>query len=967
MADTKISADATVSPAVADFAPILQGGVNKKATLGTIANLAAQVVNGNSNVIITANSNVTVGVAGNAAIFTITGTGANITGTANISGNANVGNIGATGFYGAATGLTSIPGANVTGTVPTSNVALYSNITTGSSGNYYVQFANAVTGNVAEFANSAILANLSTGILYATKFSGAGDLLTGISLANGTSNVLIPASAGNVNISVGGVANMLVVTTTGANIAGTANITGNANVGNIGGTGAVFTTLGGSLTTAAQANITSVGLLTGLIVGNATANINLVSGSNGNVSATGNITAAAYYGPLANTTSNVSIPAAAGNVNISVGGTANVLVLTATGANIPGTANVTGNANIGNIGTSGLIVATGNITGGNLVTANLIQSANQSITGARSAAAWGTAGIASKTIASIYTDSSTAASGTVANAHINTIGIPTIAATNVTVTVTKAASFFIEGAPAAGTNISAITNPYSLQVAAGNVQIDTATTSTTTTTGALRVAGGIGVVGNVYAGAFYGAATGLTSIPGANITGWAPNANVANYDAVTTASTGNYYLMMASAITGNVAQVGNAAILANLTTGILYATKFSGDGGLLGNISGTAALTNTYVGFGNAAGGLSGSTKFTWIDSNTSLYLGTINGTANVAAIAQSNLTVSAGAGSGSIGSNLNLYAGDGGGSTFAGGHVNIISGNSTNGGAGNINITGGHDVGGSGGTGGYIYISGGSGITSQPGGNVTIIGGPGPGGFASGGGGTVVLYGGNGAYQNAGLAGDVLIGAGVSASPGTNGKILVQTNATERLRILADGSWSVGTAGSNVGTSGWVLTSNGTGSAPTWQAASGGGATLTDDNATSTTQYPGMARATTGAWATAYVASTKLTFDPSTGTLGATILNSTSDIKLKENISPIHTPIETIKQLQGVAFNWKETGKKSYGLIAQEVEKILPELVANTDGTKSLSYMPLIAYLIEIVKDQEKRIQTLENGKINT
>ena len=71
---------------------------------------------------------------------------------------------------------------------------------------------------------------------------------------------------------------------------------------------------------------------------------------------------------ITNGTSSVSIPSANGNINISAGDTPNELVITNTGINVAGTLDATGNANVGNLGTSGLIVATGNITGGNLIT-----------------------------------------------------------------------------------------------------------------------------------------------------------------------------------------------------------------------------------------------------------------------------------------------------------------------------------------------------------------------------------------------------------------------------------------------------------------------------------------------------------------------------------------------------------------------------------------------------------------------
>lgn len=86
------------------------------------------ITNGTSNVVVASSGNVTTSVAGNADIIVATGTGANVNGYLSVSGNANVGNIGATGFYGAATGLTSVPAGNLTGTIPSGvlgNSSLY--------------------------------------------------------------------------------------------------------------------------------------------------------------------------------------------------------------------------------------------------------------------------------------------------------------------------------------------------------------------------------------------------------------------------------------------------------------------------------------------------------------------------------------------------------------------------------------------------------------------------------------------------------------------------------------------------------------------------------------------------------------------------------------------------------------------------------------------------------------------------
>lgn len=164
-------------------------------------------------------------------------------------------------------------------------------------------------------------------------------------------------------------------------------------------------------------------------------------------------------------------------------------------------------------------------------------------------------------------------------------------------------------------------------------------------------------------------------------------------------------------------------------------------------------------------------------------------------------------------------------------------------------------------------------------------------------------------------------------------------------------------------GSSGQVLTSNGTG-APYWSTI--GGATLSNDTTTvSDSYYPALATSTSGTWTTAYVSSTKLYYNPSTGQLNATNFNALSDEKYKNNIQSISNSSEIISNMRGVSFNWRSTGNKSYGVIAQEIEKVVPELVStNNNGEKSVNYMSIIAFLIESNKDLQKRLQALENNK---
>lgn len=87
--------------------------------------------------------------------------------------------------------------------------------------------------------------------------------------------------------------------------------------------------------------------------------------------------------------------------------------------------------------------------------------------------------------------------------------------------------------------------------------------------------------------------------------------------------------------------------------------------------------------------------------------------------------------------------------------------------------------------------------------------------------------------------------------------------------------------------------------------------------------------------------------------------LYETSDVTLKDNIVQIDNPLDKIKALRGVDFVWKNNGKKSIGVIAQEIENILPQIV-NTDdeGLKSVSYTAMIGLLIEAIKELSDRIE---------
>ena len=95
------------------------------------------------------------------------------------------------------------------------------------------------------------------------------------------------------------------------------------------------------------------------------------------------------------------------------------------------------------------------------------------------------------------------------------------------------------------------------------------------------------------------------------------------------------------------------------------------------------------------------------------------------------------------------------------------------------------------------------------------------------------------------------------------------------------------------------------------------------------------------------------------TGIITATDFNSASDIKLKENVQRIDNPIDKIVKIDGVRFDWKSNNKSSMGVIAQNIEKVLPELV-NGEESKTVNYNGIIGLLIECVKEQQKQIDEL-------
>lgn len=147
-----------------------------------------------------------------------------------------------------------------------------------------------------------------------------------------------------------------------------------------------------------------------------------------------------------------------------------------------------------------------------------------------------------------------------------------------------------------------------------------------------------------------------------------------------------------------------------------------------------------------------------------------------------------------------------------------------------------------------------------------------------------------------------------------------------------------------------------------TWASAA---VSITNNITTDATFYPVFTSVTTGSIVGANTSSTKLTFNPSSGLLTSTDYNSSSDVTLKENFTQIVNPLDIISQLDGFGFSWKDTKEKSYGLSAQQVETVLPEIVrVRPDGTKGINYLNLIAFLVEGIKDLKEEVRQLKSYK---
>jgi len=647
--------------------------VSNRVTAGHFSGEAGNLSNiQGSNISGAVSSATTAGTVTTAAQPNITSVGTlsalSISGNLN-SGNANLGNaVNANYFIGSGNNLSNIQASNISGTIANANYATYS-------------------GTVLTNAQPNIT---SVGTLSSLTVSGnltAGNLLG--KFANGNSNVSIPAANGNVNISAVGNANILVVTGTGVNVAGTLNATGNANVGNIGATNGVFTnvsgngsalssltaanitgqvanaTIAGTVYTNAQPNITSVGTLTSLSV---TGNI-----SSGNVNANFFGNGTGLTGLVgANVTGTVGFANVAYNVS---GSNVTGAVAYATTANSVAGSNVNGAVNLANYATTANAVAGANVSG---IVANANYSAYSGIASVANSVAGAnvTGAVAYAAVANSVAGANV--SGTVANAtYALNAGNATVASSansvagaNVTGTVANAtyalnagnATVASSANSVAGANVTGTVANATYALNAGNATV----ASTANSVAGANVSGAVAY------------ATTANAVAGANVSGTVANATYAtSAGSATTAGT------VTTNAQPNITSVGTLSSLA--VTGNITA----------GNVNTTGQLVST-VATGTAPFVVSSTTTVANLSATTATTAATVttNAQPNITSVGTlTSLTISGNTYSGGIGlfqgfnaasnlqfANLTLINPLVGGSANNNNYVQVFNFNSSNG-----------------------------------------------------------------------------------------------------------------------------------------------------------------------------------------------------------------------------------------------------------------------------------------------
>tara|TARA_X000001388_G_scaffold76533_1_gene74131 strand:- start:1161 stop:2180 length:1020 start_codon:yes stop_codon:yes gene_type:complete len=103
---------------------------------------------------------------------------------------------------------------------------------------------------------------------------------------------------------------------------------------------------------------------------------------------------------------------------------------------------------------------------------------------------------------------------------------------------------------------------------------------------------------------------------------------------------------------------------------------------------------------------------------------------------------------------------------------------------------------------------------------------------------------------------------------------------------------------------------------------------------------------------------------DNSTGRIKANAYVSYSSQRYKKEIKVLDDPMNILNKIEGVSFKWKDTDRLDYGFIAEDVGKVLPNIVSwedNKRDAQGMDYLKIISFLVEAVKNQQKEINKLK------
>ena len=979
-------------------------------TWATISTTIPNISNGTSNVNInTANGNVGVSVAGTSNVLLVTGTGANISGYANITGNVSAGNVSGTLLTGT---LTTAAQPNITSANALANVG---NVTAGTWNSVIgasAAFAAGLSGSNLASINGA---NVST-VPSATSATNASAVLQNTSSAttvyptfttssaNGNSsaviNTAISANLANASITattfVGALSGAATSATTATNAINTGVTTQSSGIyyptfasGNSTGNYALASS------SSISANLANGAIVAANFVGNLIGTATSVSSAN--VTQITNLSSGIYYPTFVSSSANGNYPMGASSsfsANLSNGSiTATTFVGAlsgaATSATTAGTVTTNAQPNITSVGTLSSLAVTGNVSAGNVNATGNVSGLYFIGNGSQ--------------LTGINTGSP--------NQIINGTSNVTIATANGNVTLSAAGSANVIVVTSTGVNVSGTLNTGSgvitgngsglSSIVGANVtgQVSNALVAGTVYTAAqpnitsvgtltsLSVSGNISAA-NVTANLF-GNGAGISSIAGANITGTVANATYAtSAGTATSATTAGTVTTNAQPNITSVGTLTSLSVTGNITGANITANIFGNGSGLTGSASAFTANNANYLG------------GYSWasppqIGSSTANY-GTFSGLTVNGTLSGANITASGNVSA----ANVNVTTG-------------VIYGN----GAGLTNINGSYVTGtvanatyatsaGSAGSATSATTAGTVTTAAQP--NITSVG-------------TLTSLVVTGNISGANLTGNHFgNGSGLSAIAGANvtGTVANATYATSAGSATTAGTvttnaqpniTSIGIL-SNLTVSGGVLAGNVTAQSGGYFAGSGygltsiPGANVTGTLSIPTTSYAATVSSSAQGNITSVGTLTGLTVGgntqiaslgvgtAATGTSGQIVATNNitayySDGRLKDVLGTIESPLEKINQISGVRFTSNDTAAKygytdkkvQIGVIAQEIEAILPEIVVpapfdmgtDEDGNpisksgenyKTVHYDKIIPLLIEAIKEQQKQIEELQS-----